>query len=78
MAQKATYDKTTQQNIISEADAAVQKTLSAIARKYPGVTIGHQIAVTFPSQPIIVSHSGNTRPLTARDTHALPPEALGS
>lgn len=65
--QQGTYTKQEQEAIKAEVDDAVQKLLHSYMRKYHGVVIGSSLSFTFPSTPAVISHSGNTRPLSAKE-----------
>lgn len=71
-----TYDRKAQQAILDEADQAVQKTLAAIMKKYPGAILGHHLSITVPAAPLTVEHSGVTRPLAAKDATVPAPDHL--
>lgn len=71
-----TYSKTEKQAILNEADDAVKKALAGVTKKYPGAIIGHTLSLTVPEAPITIEHSGNTRPLAAKDVTVPAPEAL--
>lgn len=76
MANAKTYSKQEQQTILNEADEAVKKVLAPIMKKYPGAIVGHQLSLSVPSAPLVVSHTGVTRPVTAKDAAVPAPETL--